>query len=144
VAIRKRRQHVFEQLQPRRPPPRTLHGDIGNLGAHQFANSRALLVTRKNFQHERGYADFLSRLFQIHRLVLVAHRRAGDAERAVIQRSDQRIGIDEQLCRAELLRKRTELAAGCNCRQIVEIHPDNVFADFVPMPHDRGLPALDI
>src|SRR5437899_2008072 len=30
--ICKRRQHVLEQLQPRRPPPRALHGDIGDLG----------------------------------------------------------------------------------------------------------------
>src|ERR1700732_2856417 len=48
------------------------------------------------------------------RLSRVSHLGPDDAYRSVIQRSYQRIGIDEQLCRAELLRKRTELAARGN------------------------------
>src|SRR3546814_4029477 len=62
--------------------------------------------------------------------VLVAHGAGGDAHGAIVQRADQRVGLDRQRRLRKLLWEAPDLPAAGNRRMVVEEHLVGVAADF--------------
>src|SRR3546814_1430445 len=62
--------------------------------------------------------------------VLVAHGAGGDAHGAIVQRADQRVGLDRQRRLRKLLWEAPDLPAAGNRRMVVEEHLVCVAADF--------------
>src|SRR5258708_21370552 len=103
---------MFEELQSSRPDPGTFDGNIGNLGAYQFADSRPSRVARQNLEHESRNTNFLPGFLKIERFVLVAHAGSGDPQGAVVQRAYQRAGVDKEVRLTQLLCTSATVAAG--------------------------------
>src|SRR6266446_2833428 len=103
---------MFEELQSSGPDPGTFDGNIGNLRAYQFADSRPSRVARQNLEHKCRNTNFLPGLLKIERFVLVAHGGSGDPQGAVVQRAHQGVGVDKELRRTQLFWKSAQFAAG--------------------------------
>ena len=69
--------------------------------------------------------------------MLVAHRAGGDANRAVVEGADQRVGLGAQLRLRKLLGKAPELAAAGDRRMVIEEHAVRVAAA-PPAERDRN------
>src|SRR5437899_6130422 len=113
---------MFEELQSSGPDPCTFDGNVGNLGAYQFADSAPSRVARQNLEHKCRNANFLPGLLKIERFVLVAHRASGDPQGTLVQRSYQGVGVDKEFRRTQLLWKSAQFAARGDRRKIVQIH----------------------
>lgn len=89
---------VRMQLERRGPFPRAGDFDIAQEEAHQFANARRSIDVRNHFEQIIRCVGELATLGgRIDCAILVAHRSGGDALRAVVERTEQRIlAIDAQ------------------------------------------------
>ncbi len=76
--------------------------------------------------------------------VLVAHGAGGDADRAVVQRADQRVGLDRQRRLGQLLREAPQLAPAGDRRMVVQEHLMGVAADLALVAHRDHLAALGV
>src|SRR6476469_7804870 len=135
---------MLEELQAGRSRPCALDCQIADLGAHELAYPRLARISRQDFQHERRHCHFLARRFEIERFVFVTHRRCCYAQRSVVESADQRIGVDAEPGRSEFLRERADLTTRGDCRKIVKIHADKIFAALLAMAHDSRLATFHI
>lgn len=132
------------ELQGRRAGPGALHGHVFEMAAHQLADARAAVDMRDDLDQDvrRGQVPRFGR--QVERTVLVLHGAGGDADGAVVQRADQRVGLDRQPRLRQLLGKSPQLAARRNRRIVVQEHLVGIAAGLSAVAYRNDLPDFRI
>jgi hypothetical protein len=139
-----RGQSVRVQVERRRAGPGALHGHVLEIIAHQLADPRAAVDMRDDLEQEVRRRQPLGLGREVQGAVLVAHGAGGDADRAVVQRADQRIGLDRQRRLRQLLREAPQLASAGDRRVVVQEHLVGVAAGLAPPAHRDHLAALGV
>lgn len=85
-----------------------------------------------------------ARLRRVKFAVFVAHRRGRDTQRAVVERADDRVGVDEQPWLAELLGECAGFAATGDGGQVVEVHAKVEFAALAVVGDGNDLTRLGV
>ena len=137
-------QRVVEQLQRRRPCPGAVDGDVAAPVAHDLADARRAVDVRNDLQQEARRLHRFAGLVVRQRPVLVAHRGDGDRHRAEPQHAAQRVLLDLEDGRSQLLREAPQLAPAGNRRVAVQVHRVDVAALLAAEAHRDHLPAFGV
>ena len=120
------------RVQRGRSAPGALQRHVLQVVAHQLADARRAIDMRDDLEQEVRRLSEASTGVMVERAVLVAHGGGGDAHRPVVQRADQRVGLDAQRRVGELLGKAPDLAPAGDRRMVVEVHGMDVAAAASP------------
>ena len=132
------------KLQRRGAGPGAFDHHVLEVVAHQLADARRAIHVRDDLEQKARRHQGLAYRPRFEGPVFVAHGGCGHPHRPVVERAEQRVLLDTERRRRELLRESPQLSAAGDRRVVVQIHRMHIAATLT-VEHDRDhLPGLGV